>query len=114
MLNQKNLIAVVISFVVIHIAVTFSAHALFQGSVPQQTAWEYKIYETKTEREVVVFYEITTRNDNDIATAVVKHRAKVTKDLEDLGQDGWEIYWVTETAYSFGTNQQIFYLKRPL
>ena len=113
MLNQKNLPVIMIAFAVIHIAVTFSAHALFQGSVTHPVSWEYKIYETKTEKSIVDYHELFNKED-ELVRAVVKNREERDRALEEFGRDGWEIYWVTESGYSYGDFNQYFYLKRPL
>ena len=114
MLSQKNLIAIA----VIHVVVTFSAHALFRSSDNLKMSWEYKVHETKTVAEVISFYEITNRTrgpafEEGLVKAVIQHESRLSKDLDKLGQDGWKIYSITENKRSFGTPKQVFYLKRP-
>lgn len=95
MLNQKNLLVIVAFFAAVHIVVTFSAHALFQGSMPHQIAWEYTTHRIEAETGSERFHDL--------------------EELNETGKDGWEAYCVVvkNDGRILGI-RHIVYLKRPL
>ena len=109
MLNQKSLLVVVASFAVIHILVTFSAHAIFQDAPDesQSTLWEYKKYGTQSRESIELVY--SSDGLEAMGSKVGEHLIRLNIRLEEFGQDGWEVYWIDESR-----GQQTFYLKRPL
>lgn len=110
MLSQKTILIIAVSFAAIHIAVTYSAHALFQESVPSQTTWEYTTRKTHSQAlDFELLRALDSEGRDKHLELRINQQFKFKKFLNEMGQDGWEIYSVNESG-----DDLFFYFKRPL